>query len=471
MNDVKARPMDPTDPSTTPQPQRRSGGLGTHLGIALLCLAVTTGCVKKAQTGADEPEKQSFTVTKKAYVHLGKAGQHIEKKKYVEALEEMERMKRRKYLSDHERALMWQMFAMIYALQEELEKSAESLASALELNALPEQTRRDMERNLAQAYLVVGEFAKSATVMTKWMGEEKEPTPEDHYILATAHAQSAAFAEALPWALKAVEGMKETREPWLQLLLSLRFELKQTAEVAELLKRMVELYPDNRIYWLQLAAALGDLGDSERSLAVMELIYTQGMLTEPKELLNLASMYLAAQVPIKTVRLVEKELAAGRVERNAESLQLLANALLLAHEERRALTLLQEAAALAPGPQLHVHIARVYVDGEKWSDARQALQEALKRAPDEAGAEAYLLLGMVEHSSARRGAAITAFRKAASYKATKRSASEWLGNLGVAVEGCEGSDCSADPQTAEAPGAPAVGSTPVVAGTQTGATQ
>ena len=80
----------------------------------------------------------------------------------------------------------------------------------------------------------------------------------------------------------------------------------------------------------ELAAALADTDDDARALAVMELIYAQGKLTESAELLNLAKMYLGQAVPIKTVRLIEKELASKRIERNADSLLVLADALLLA---------------------------------------------------------------------------------------------------------------------------------------------
>ena len=63
--------------------------------VALLGLLPVAGCVKKG-TPENGEEKATYTLTKKAYTHLLKTREHVEKKEYKEAFEELDEMAERK---------------------------------------------------------------------------------------------------------------------------------------------------------------------------------------------------------------------------------------------------------------------------------------------------------------------------------------------------------------------------------------
>ena len=84
---------------------------------------------------------------------------------------------------------------------------------------------------------------------------------------------------------------KKPRESWLNLLMSVHFELNQLRSVLEVCKRLVEIYP-KRSYWLQLSSVYNELGDTRRALASLELAYAQGFVTRSNELISLVSLYL-----------------------------------------------------------------------------------------------------------------------------------------------------------------------------------
>jgi tetratricopeptide (TPR) repeat protein len=407
-------------------------------------LAVGPACTYPTGGKQTTEKPRSFTVTKKAYLHLSEARELLAEKKYPEALAELERMKRRKYLNDHERALMWQLLAGVHAARDEFEESAACLEESLKLDALPEGAMQDTRFNLGELYLVLGEFEKSSALLTDWIAQVDRPLPKSYYIVATAHAQAGHYAEALPYAKKAVEGMKSPPGAWLQLLLSLRFELEQHQQLLALLKRMIESFPDEKRYWLQLASVYEQTGKSDESLAVLELAYARELLSEPSELLNLARLYMSQGIALKAVQLMDKEMAAGRLAREPESLQLLANACLMIRDQERAQAILQAAAEQSQNGEIHLQLARLQAERQQWAQARASIEKALSKAGLGSPGSAHLLLGIVNYNSNRDRAALAAFDEAARYEPTRQSAQKWIELLrkrNAACASTEGETC------------------------------
>jgi len=379
---------------------------------------------------------KNFTVSKKAYQYLSDAESLLAEKKYDEALEELERMKRRKYLNDYERALMWQLSAGVWASKGKYKESAKCLEEALKLDALPEAASRDVMFNLGELLLASGEYKKSSAILNKWIKQVDKPQPKSYYIVATASAQAGRYAAALPYAKKAVEGMKEERKGWLQLLLSLYFELKQNDQLADLLKRMIKSFPEEKSYWLQLSAVYAEMDKNDEALAVLEMAYAQNMLTEEKELINLAKLYVMGGVPSKAVQLIEKKIEAGKIGKTPENMEVYISALLETREDAKALTVLEESAGQSEKGELYLQLARIQVDRQQWKQARVSIKRALDKAQLNSPGSAYLLLGMVNYNTKRNKDALIAFNKAKEFEPTTKSAQRWIDLLKKRSESC-----------------------------------
>src|SRR5436190_2715463 len=99
------------------------------------------------------------------------------------------------------------------------------------------------EYKQGENYFVEEKYNESADAFAQWAAHAKEITPEQYFVVASAHAQARRFAEALPFAQKAVDSGADPKESWLSLLLSVQFELDHDAEVAAVLERLAQSYP------------------------------------------------------------------------------------------------------------------------------------------------------------------------------------------------------------------------------------
>jgi tetratricopeptide (TPR) repeat protein len=223
-----------------------------------------------------------------------------------------------------------------------------------------------------------------------------------------------------------VDGSSKPQDSWLQLVLSLRFELKQYAQIPRVLKILLERHPRKKTYWLQLAQVYEELNDSKRALAVMELAYNAGVLETPQERINLVQRLIAQRAPAKGARILEAEMAAGRVPREPDALRLLANAWLHARERKKALDSLALLAKSDSTGKTYLRMAQVNMEMERWEDATRSIRSAVSKGGLDNPGQAHVMLGTVLANQKQFDAARRAFSEATKFPGTRRAARQWL---------------------------------------------
>jgi len=384
---------------------------------------------------AREPRPTPSTQTRKAqavshwaYEKLDAAHKLLEEQKYAEVLAVLGEMERRRNLSDQEQALMWQTYGYVYSAQEQYEQAVESFEKCLAASGLEPAVAMNIKYNLAQLCVILEKYERAVELFEQWFAEADKPNASAHYMFAIAYMQSGAFPKAIPQAEQAVAKSKEPKESYLGLLLSLYFETKAYAKAVPVLEQLVESFP-KEVYWKQLSAVHAELGDNKRALAALEMAHFLGYLDQEGELLNLAQLYLYNDVPYRAAQVVEQALAAGKVEGDAVSWQILADSWLQARERDKALEPLAKAAELANDGNLYVRLGQLYLGEEQWSAARSALQKALQKGGARNPGQVHLLIGIAYASEQQWDAAERAFNQAAGFKDAEKMATAWIANL------------------------------------------
>jgi tetratricopeptide (TPR) repeat protein len=393
--------------------------------LAILCVGALVGFATPASAQKAAAAAAATTVSEWAYRKLNRAQELLGQNKPKEALVVMEEMAKRQRLNDHERALMWQTFGFIYSAQERYKEAAKAFEESLALNALPPGAALNTEFNLGQLYLTLGEDKRAVQVLSAWFKKAENPAPSAYYTMAMAYTRAKDLRTALTYAQEAVRRERKPIEGWMQLVLSLHFELKELARVAEDLKALISHFP-KKTYFMQLSAVLAQLGDEARALAVMQLADEQGWLTSSSEVLNLAQYYAAQGIPIRTAERIEKGLAAGTLAREPKTLQLYATALLQARELDRAIEPLAAAAAVADSGDLYVQLGQLHLGREDWTRAAEALEKAIARGNLHDAGNTHLLLGVAYFSADKKPAARKAFEQAMSFERSRAAAEQWL---------------------------------------------
>jgi len=345
-----------------------------------------------------------------------------------EALAVLDEMQGRKRLNDHESALMWQTYAYVQSAQDRYSDAAASFEKCLATGGLPEQSEINTRYNLGQLYLALQRYPEAIKNLLVWFDQAENPAPNAHFVLAMAYVQNKQMEEALPHAEQAVAKTPEPKEAWLQLLLALYLEKSRYGKAAPVLKQLVERFP-KKTYMLQLSAVYTELDERKKALAAMELAYLEGLLSKDSEYKTLTQLYLYNDLPYEAGEVLEKGLANGSVEANAEAWTLLADCWLNARERARALEPLQNAAAASEDGNLYVRLGQVHVDEERWSAARKALTSALRKGKLKDPGNAQLLLGIANANANRWEEAERAFRLAQQHDKTKDAATQWLTHL------------------------------------------
>lgn len=351
----------------------------------------------------------------------------LEKSQYAEARAKLEKLNFGR-LNVYERALGYRLLAYAAFGVEDFEAAVDYFEKAVEQEALQIDEEASVRFNVAQLYAALERWQKVIDTLQLWFRYVEEPNPLAYYLLAIAHYQLEEFDLALDPAIQAVALAPEPREGWLQLLSALYLQKEDYDSAVPVLERLVTKFP-KKPYWVQLSLIYGARGDYKESLAVQQLAYTLGLLTDDSDLRRLARSYLYHQIPYPAARVLEKGLEEGRIEPDQEVLELLGNSWIAAREFGEAVEPLARAAALSSDGRLYLRLAQVHVQREEWEQASELVQKALEKGGLEDPGRAQLLLGISLYSEGRVEQARSVFVRARAHDSSRTEANAWLEHI------------------------------------------
>ena len=158
------------------------------------------------------------------------------------------------------------------------------------------------------------------------------------------------------------------------------------------------------------------------------------MLEKDSELVTMAQLYMQAEVPYKAATLLEKEMEAGRVAKNAKNYRLLSQAWMLAMEDERAIPALQEAARLSDDGELDVRLGNTYLNLAKYDECIEAVRAGIRKGGLKSSDNANISLGMCLYNKRQYQAAIEAFRAASRSQRSRRTSQQWIRVIEADVE-------------------------------------
>lgn len=369
-------------------------------------------------------------MSKKVYDAINEVQLLIDAENYDEALEKLQKMRERK-LTSYETAHILNMTGYTYYQQDQLLKSLEVYNEALAQPDLPDSQVRTLLITAAQVALVAEKYKEAEALARRLIASPGKvpPPPMSHMILAQALISQERYAEAREPILKAIEDQRaagqQPRENWLALLSAVYFNMEDYPSMREVLYELVTLYPKEQ-YLVNLAALHGQLGETDKQLALVESLLDDGRLEKGNHLFNLANLFLAHQLPYKAANLLDQEMKAERIEVTQRNLELLSQAWFLAGEQRKAIPPLERAAALADDGELYVRAARLYMDIYEWKKAEEAAKAAVEKGGLRKLGDAWLLQGMALARRDKFKPARKMFRKAADFEESGKWARQWI---------------------------------------------
>ena len=377
-----------------------------------------------------QAKEKVLGMTKMVYDAINAIQVELDAENWVPALDALSKLEQRS-LNNYERAHVLNMKGYTLYQTNRMESALDTYETALALEDLPDSQVRALLTTVSQLALVVEDYPAAERYALRLVSSPGKAPPDAsaHVILAQAYIGQEKYADAVA-PLKAAIAMQTARgnvprENWLSMLSAVYFNMEDYLAMREVLYELVTLYPKER-YLINLAALHGQLGETDKQLALVESLLEDERLESGHHLLMLANLFLAHGLPYKAAGLLQREMEGGRIEASGRNLEMQSQAWYMAGEEARAIPPLAAAASVSENGELYLRVARLYMDIYEYEKAEQAAQKALDRGGLRDTGNALLLQGMALAKRDELDAARGIFKRASKYEESKKWASQWL---------------------------------------------
>jgi len=193
-----------------------------------------------------------------------------------------------------------------------------------------------------------------------------------------------------------------------------------------ILQQLVAIAPNKKTYWMQLSSVYGQIKDYPGSLAIMQLAYNGGLVTEDAEIRRLADLLLVNEIPYRCAQLLDKSIKEKAVKLDDKLYEKLANCWIAAGEFDKSIAPLQRAAELSGSGNFFVRLGEVHVQRKDWDKAIAALQQGISKGqlPDTGNAQ--MMMGVAQFNNKNYGEAATWFERAQRSEKYRQMATGYL---------------------------------------------
>jgi tetratricopeptide (TPR) repeat protein len=304
-------------------------------------------------------------------------------------------------LSAFERSRVEQLLFSAAYHERRYDEAREHLQRAIGAGGLTEQEVAQARYQRAQILMQQERWPEGVAALEAWHATAPQANASAYYLLAVAHYQSGDLAKALGAAREAIDRMEQPQESWLSLLSALHLQQEQFQDAATVLNRLIVVAPEKKTYWLQLSSVYGRLGDYGNALAIMQVAYNGGMLTESGEILRLADLLLFNEVPLRAAQVLDEAMEAGTIRPAETAYAKLGEAWLAAGDFDRAVAPLEQAAQLSLTGDRFVRLGEAQLEREDSAAAEAALSRAIAKGGLMDLGEAQFLMGVALYAQGR----------------------------------------------------------------------
>ncbi len=405
----------------------------TGIVLTLVCGFMATGPAYAAQDDEREDRdnqktKQAQAVSKEIYDRIQKAQELIDVEDDQGALKILNALLGKKNITEYEQQNVLNYIGFVNYNMENIPAAVSAYEKMLQIPSLEEQVRKQTVYTLAQLMTMEEEYAKALTLLEEWFTLETNPA-SDPYILYAQNLyqveRHADMVKPIEMAIAVAEKRQlPPKEDWYVLLNFAYFQQENYEKVRDIQKILLSSWPKKR-YWFSLAGAYTELGEDDNLMNAYDSAHTQGLLEKESELMTMAQLYMQHEVPYKAGTLIEKEMASGRVEKNAKNYRMLSQAWTLAAEDEKAIPALQSAAKLSDEGELNLRLGNAHLNLGQYDECVAAINDGIRKGGIKSPDNAQISLGMCLYNLKKYTAAKAAFNEASKTARSRKMAAQW----------------------------------------------
>ena len=306
---------------------------------------------------------------------------------------------------DFDKAFLNRFLGNIYAFKD-IPQAIKYLELAVKPDVLGFNDQAAAMKILADLQIQEGRFKVAIESYRRWMRFTGENDPDAYLRIANAHFQLGEYDKVIPAADNAIRFAKEPTKMHYLMKMGAFYELKRYPETVATVETMVQLFPEEKTYWIYLGNFYTLVEDYSKSLSAFQIAYSQGYLEKESEFKALGQMYANNNIPYKAATIYEKYVKSGQIKKDRTMLTAIASNFQAAREFSKAAEYYGELAKLTNEADAYRRQGMALMSVQRYSDAITAFNAALSRDADRPGSihlnilEAYFYQGKLKEAYA-----------------------------------------------------------------------
>lgn len=273
----------------------------------------------------------------------------------------------------------------LYAAKDE-KQAIKYLQLALKPDVLTFADQASSLRLVADLLIQSKQYQASIKAYEDWIMFTGEQSSEVYMRIANAYYLMNQYDKVLAPSDDAIRFAAKPVETPYQLKMAALYELKRYKELVAVVETMVQLFPENKQFWVYLGNFYTLTEEYGKSLSTLQLAYSQGYLEKDSEVRMLAQMYANNNIPYKAATTMEKHMKAGLVKKDKNNINFIASNFQAAREFARAAEYYGELAKLTNDADAYRRQGSAYSSIQKYNEAIAAYDKALSLNVDKPSA-------------------------------------------------------------------------------------
>ena len=400
--------------------------------LFLICTIFATGTIFAQDDEREERDnaktKQAQAVSKEVYDRIQKAQELIDADDPQGALRILTALETKKGITEYELQNVLNYIGFVHYNLEDIDAAMAAYEKMINIPSIEPQIKKSTIYTMAQFSTMQENYNQALDYLNDYFALETNPAPDNYILYAQNLYQVNRYEDMIEPVEKAISEAQrrelEVKEDWYVLLNFAYFQQEDYAKVRDIQKILLVNWPKKR-YWFSLAGAYTELGEDDNLLAAYDAAYTQGMFDKESEYVTMAQLYMQYEVPYKAATVMDEQMKAGVVAKDAKNYRLLSQALTLAAEDEASIPALQEAARLSDDGELNLRLGNAHLNLGQYSECVSAIRDGLRKGGIKSPDNAQISLGMCLYNQKEYQDAIAAFREAGKSQRSSRIARQW----------------------------------------------
>jgi tetratricopeptide (TPR) repeat protein len=403
----------------------------TRIILLLICslFAAGSALAQDDEDGSNQKTKQAQAVSKEFYDRIQKAQELIDADDQQAALRMLNDLKGKKGITEYELQQVLNYIGFVNYNLDNVDGAMAAYEEMIRIPSIEEQIKKQTIYTMSQLSTMQEKYDKALKLLDEYFVLETNPAPDAYILYAQNLYQVSRYADmivpienAIATAQRRDTGVKED---WYVLLNFAYFQQEDYVKVRDIQKILLVNWPKKR-YWFSLAGAYTELGEEDNLMAAYDAAHAQGLLDRESEFVTMAQLYMQHEVPYKAGLLMEREMEAGRISKEAKNYRMLSQAWTLAAEDEKSIPALQAAARLSDDGELNLRLGNAHLNLGQYGECVSAIREGVRKGGIKSPDNAQISLGMCLYNQKEYTDSIAAFREAGKTQRSGRIARQWI---------------------------------------------